>query len=275
MKISKNQWAMTGYFSLGIILSLSITVIRYITGPAFQIEQFYLIPIAIVAWYVNRDAATIIATISILFWVIFDFFTMQTLAGGLAPGLNEVFRLIIFIFIILLIDKTKYQIKKLTQQSVTDPLTQLLNRRAFFQHLERELEVSRRYETSVSLIYIDLDNFKTINDTLGHQAGDKVLKTTSQILTENTRNSDIIGRMGGDEFCIILPQTTAQAAQIVYEKLSETTRLLFQRNRWPVSLSAGIIEFYDKELSGEVLVNKADELMYKAKNSGKNKFETI
>lgn len=271
MNISKEQIAATSYFLLGLVLSISITIIRYQTGPEFEIAQFYLIPITMVAWFINRDAATILATLSMLFWVVFDLFTLQTLSGGLAPGMNEVFRLITFIVVILLIDNSKQQIRKLTSLSVTDPLTNLYNRRAFFKMLNIELERTKRYDKPISLIYFDLDNFKSINDTLGHNTGDKLLINISKVIVANTRNSDIIGRMGGDEFCILLPETNLASSKLVYDKLNEQVVKMITLNRWDVTVSAGLLDYDSTGMDAESFVNAADELMYAAKNSGKNK----
>jgi len=270
MLFSKKQLQDYGFFLLGIIVSISLTIIRYKTGPEFEIAQLYLFPIAMVAWFVNRDAATVLATLSMIFWVIFDMFTLQTLSGGIAPALNEVLRLITFLMVVLLIDNSKHQIDNLTKLSTIDPLTGLFNRRAFFERLKSEIERAKRYNEAISLIYIDLDNFKTINDKFGHHTGDRLLKEISNIMKINTRNSDIVSRMGGDEFCILLPETNLDSAKIVYNKLYSHIEKLIKTNKWNISFSAGLLDFTE-DLDAESFVNTADELMYAAKNSGKDK----
>lgn len=273
MESSKSRLAVFGYFGLGVLLSISITIIRYVTGPQFQIGQFYIIPIIIVTWYVNRDAAALLATLSIFFWVIFDFLTLKTITTSFAPGLNEIFRLITFILIILLIDNYKHKILTLTELSVTDPLTKLFNRRAFLKQVELELERSKRYDHELSLIYIDIDNFKEINDKFGHNIGDKLLVEISEIFMNHTRNTDMIGRMGGDEFCILLPETPLESSQLVFDKLNSSVEDLVKKRRWFISLSAGITDLYDDKLDSDGFVTAADELMYKAKHGGKNRCE--
>ena len=270
MLFSKKQLQDIGFFLLGVIVSISLTIIRYKTGPEFEIAQLYLFPIAMVAWFVGRDAATVLATLSMIFWVVFDMFTLQTLSGGLAPALNEVLRLVTFLMVILLIDNSKHQIDNLTELSTVDPLTGLFNRRAFFKRIKLELERAKRYHEPISLIYIDLDNFKTINDKFGHHTGDRLLKEISSLMKINTRQSDIVSRMGGDEFCILLPETNLESAKLVYDKLDKHISKLIKTNKWNISFSAGLLDFTE-DMDAESFVNIADELMYAAKNSGKDK----
>jgi diguanylate cyclase (GGDEF)-like protein len=260
----------TLYFLLGLILSISITIIRYVTGPEFQISQFYLIPIIIVTWYVGRSAGIIIATISILFWLIFDYFTIQSLALGIAPGLNEIFRLIIFILIIQLVHKSNDLIGKLQELAGTDPLTLISNRRSFFKSASQELERAKRYNHVMSLLYIDLDNFKTVNDTKGHLSGDKLLKIVAENLLNNTRQIDLVARMGGDEFCVLLVETGREEALKAYEKLQTEILTKMHVNEWPVTLSSGIVTFYEQPESVKEMVSQADIIMYSVKRSGKN-----
>jgi diguanylate cyclase (GGDEF)-like protein len=268
MKISKS----IGYFFLGLVLSISITIIRYITGPEFDIDQFYLIPIIIVTWYAGRNAGIIISTISILLWIVFDYFTLQSLAMGLAPGLNQIFRLLIFILIIELIHKVKDSLVNLQEISETDPLTRISNRRSFMLAANRELERARRYGQKLTLIYIDLDNFKTINDTFGHSVGDQLLKEVATTLNNNTRKTDVVARMGGDEFCILLTEIGLDTSIKVYKKIAKNIALIMKENDWPVTMSSGIVSFEDKPENVKEMITMTDELMYKVKRSGKNSF---
>ncbi len=259
------------YFVLGVILSISITIIRYITGPAFQIGQFYIIPIIVVTWYIGRNSGVIIATISILLWIIFDFFTLQSLAQGLAPGLNEIFRLLIYIFIIQIVHKLRTLLIHLQEMSGTDPLTRINNRRAFFKGAERELERASRYGHLLSLIFIDLDNFKTVNDTLGHIEGDHLLIEVANALEDHTRNTDIVARMGGDEFCVLLVETGKENAILVYNKLEKYILDIMKKNNWPVTMSTGIVTFHEQPETVKEMIAEADAIMYKVKHGGKNK----
>jgi diguanylate cyclase (GGDEF)-like protein len=202
--------------------------------------------------------------------LIFDYFTLQSLALGIAPGLNEIFRLIIFILIIQLVHKSKELIEKLQDLAGTDPLTLISNRRSFFKSASQELERAKRYNHVMSLVYIDLDNFKTVNDTKGHLSGDKLLKVVAEVLLNNTRQIDLVARMGGDEFCVLLVETAKEEALLTYNKLQQEILTKMHVNEWPVTLSSGIVTYHQPPESVKDMISQADIVMYSVKRSGKN-----
>ncbi len=166
-----------------------------------------------------------------------------------------------------------YQIRE--QEAETDPLTELYNYRYFRSESERELLRSDRYNKPFSLALIDIDNFKSYNDTLGHLAGDKALKSFATILLENTRKSDTIARYGGDEFILILPELAKKQAKSLAVKLCnklKKNKLLKQIGSANVNLtvSIGIASFPVNGKTVDELLKKADSAMYQAKKSGKN-----
>ena len=145
-----------------------------------------------------------------------------------------------------------------------DALTPVLNRRAFMRELARVQTFSRRYSSPASLVYFDLDDFKSVNDRFGHAAGDAVLKAVAERLTGLVRDSDIVGRMGGDEFAVVLVQVTALTAQAKAEALARTLEQApIQFGDWsaPLHLSYGVCEIpHDGE--PEAVVAEADAAMY-------------
>ncbi len=154
-----------------------------------------------------------------------------------------------------------------------DALCPLFNRRAFLRELKREIALASRFDTPLSLIFLDLDGFKAINDRFGHPIGDTVLKRVSRILTAHTRDTDIIGRLGGDEFGIALPHATISHAIGKAEKLSGRIRRLSVRQDQaddgvPTRLGAsfGVAE-WNAELDPETLISQADSAMYAAKSA--------
>lgn len=158
----------------------------------------------------------------------------------------------------------------------TDDLTSLLTRRRFLELAEHELSRYRRYGAPFSLLTIDVDFFKRVNDTLGHLAGDGVLRQFAEILTSQSRKSDLVGRLGGEEFCILLPETRLDAASEVARRILEHSRSL----RVPsdvgdlrITCSIGVAEAtpHDKTIDG--LLGRADTALYRAKNNGRNRIE--
>lgn len=162
----------------------------------------------------------------------------------------------------------------------TDPLTGILNRRAFFDLLGVEFRRSRRYSRHLSVLMLDLDNFKRVNDQWGHPFGDYVLKATAHIIAANVRESDILGRYGGEEFALALPETARDQAIVVGEKLRQALEAFeFRSDGLPspdgpplkMTISIGVasmpVEMDQDEFE---LIHRADRALYEAKRSGKN-----
>lgn len=161
-----------------------------------------------------------------------------------------------------------------------DSLTELANRRVFFEGLEKEINRAKRYKRELTLVMIDIDFFKKINDTYGHPAGDEVLRQLGEIMRENTRPSDLVGRIGGEEFAIIMPETGIEGASNFVERLRErveSEEILTRGeeiNTIKVTISAGVCTVNEDNASvePEKLVIAADEALYEAKRSGRNKW---
>jgi len=168
--------------------------------------------------------------------------------------------------------------KKQTEQQIIwladhDALTRLYNRRKFAIEFEHILNQAIRSELKGSLLFLDLDQFKDINDSCGHKEGDQILKQVAQALLSITRTTDVVARLGGDEFAIILPGTGTEGAITLAEKVSEQLALLelnFNDIRYKITSSLGIIQFPMSDLSIEELMSNADLAMYQAKARGKN-----
>ena len=156
-----------------------------------------------------------------------------------------------------------------------DEVTGLLNRTPFVEKLEDTYEESLRYERKFGLLFIDLDNFKAINDNFGHAEGDKVLLETARRLVISIRKSDTVGRMGGDEFAVLIPTIEAPAdLEVVAEKILKKLSTPFTISNRSIELGAsiGICHFPDHKYTPDMLLKKADEAMYEAKRSGKNAY---
>lgn len=162
----------------------------------------------------------------------------------------------------------------LEKRATTDCLTGLPNRFAFLEHVKHEIERSKRFGSPLSLLMLDLDHFKRINDTHGHDAGDHVLTATSQTLTAITRGSDICGRYGGEEFLVLLTETGIDNANIYAERLRNALGKmeipLDGAKRVQVTGSIGIAQFVNEIQTPEEFIKRADEALYAAKASGRN-----
>ncbi|MBV1908958.1 MAG: GGDEF domain-containing protein [Kangiellaceae bacterium] len=164
-------------------------------------------------------------------------------------------------------------LKKLEIVAATDDLTGLLNRRAINQHLEKEHERSKRNLASISVLLIDIDHFKSINDTYGHLAGDRVLQQLSETLKASIREVDYLARWGGEEFLVLMPDTDSSAAMVLAKRIQTAIKdavITYKQNKIRLTMSGGLVELSANEAIKDGLL-KADELLYKAKELGRNK----
>lgn len=164
---------------------------------------------------------------------------------------------------------------QLREMVVTDPLTGLLNRRGFFNQLHAEIQRARRYPASLSVLVMDVDRFKTINDTYGHSAGDLALLTLATACLNSLRAIDKMGRIGGEEFAVVLPGTNLDGARIIAEKLrlavGEAPVSPGDGTLFAMTVSIGIAVWNAEDASGDELMHQADRALYAAKEAGRNR----
>ena len=171
------------------------------------------------------------------------------------------------------IKKINFMYTQTKQMSVTDPLTHLFNRRHFEAEFEREYKRAKRYNNDLSLAVIDIDFFKKINDTYGHSCGDYVLKEIAYLMNKNFRQTDTLFRYGGEEFVVILTETSDLTAKVPLERLRKRVEnhiFKFNNQEIKVTISIGVTSRTDFENYLEMF-DDADKALYKAKNDGRNK----
>lgn len=252
-------------------LVIFIGWLDFITGADLSFAVFYVIAVALVGWYVNLSWAIIMSCISAAIWFGVNLYVQPSAAPSLEISLwNALTRLGFF----LIIARILYELRRALNQehalARTDAITGALNFRAFHELAEMERQRALRYHHPLTILYIDADNFKTVNDQWGHQAGDEVLRRIADTLKSYLRGTDITARLGGDEFVVLLPETASEAAQATARKLR--TRLLeeMQRAGWPITFSIGVLTFPQSPATVDAMVAEADALMYAAKRDGKN-----
>ena len=165
------------------------------------------------------------------------------------------------------LEKMKNDLEKL---ATTDMLTQIHNRYSIMNILNNEMHRSKRYNTPLSLIIFDIDFFKKVNDTYGHDVGDKTLFSLSQLVQKNLREIDQVGRYGGEEFLIVLPNTTLNEAKIFTNRLRKDVEIYSFEIVGSITISLGLVEFEHNETLNE-LFKRVDNLLYKSKGNGRNK----
>ncbi len=168
--------------------------------------------------------------------------------------------------------------QELSIQANTDELTNILNRRSFTRFIQYEFKKAQTRSQPFALIILDIDHFKNINDQYGHQVGDKILQSLAQIMQSSFRQADQVSRWGGEEFAILLPQTTLHNANTVAEKLRKTIESSVYKHKAQhikYTISLGVSEFLSSDDSFEAVIKRADDALYQAKNEGRNCVRSI
>ena len=264
------------YIRFGIILTGSwmmiglISIVDYMSRGTFDLSLFYLIPLFLITWYVNTATGIISAGVITLVWGCIEWQVDADLLHGSIVVWNSMADFVLYGLFSMGISYYKGLIKKLHVAAESDELTGAANRRCFYRYANREISRSRRFGGLFSIVYFDIDNFKAVNDTLGHNAGDALLCRTVSVLCSHSRNIDMIARLGGDEFAVLLPETGQDAARSYIAKLHSLLRGLADQKGWPVTFSIGVITCTAAPRSVEELISQADGLMYAVKQSGKN-----
>lgn len=254
---------------LALLIVAGLTAGNCFIGQNFSSALFFVIPIAAATWYVGRTWGLIIAALSGTGLLVTDI-VFRSGEHGLLAAWNAFFPFVFFMLFALLLSMLKDSLAREAMLARTDPLTGLLNRRAFAELASVEMSRSRRYSHAVSLAYADADDFKKVNDTLGHEEGDRVLVMISDALKSNTRRSDIVARMGGDEFAVLLPETDSPSANAAMSKVRVDVNASAEKRGWPVTLSVGIVTFTKAPDTLDDMIKAADALMYSIKETSKN-----
>jgi diguanylate cyclase (GGDEF)-like protein len=246
-------------------LVLAIGYADHVLGYQFGFSIFYLLPIIIATRNLGKNTGLFISVMCAALWAYMDSIHGVSYPSPLVMYWNTFIRFVLFIITVMIFDGWE----KEKETARRDTLTQVANRLAFNEFGEMEIRRCRRYQHAFSLIYIDVDNFKTINDRFGHRAGDRLLVLLAEALRANFRETDLVARLGGDEFSIILVETEADGAEQALKRVCDVLEKI-PRMGSIVTLSIGLLTFTHPPESFEEAVKKADELMYLAKNKGKN-----
>jgi diguanylate cyclase (GGDEF)-like protein len=260
-KAGKIFWGITG-----ILLLLIVAFLDFATGAELSFSIFYLIPIFIFTWAVNGNTGIAVACISAGIWLFIEVVSGPQYSSSFIYFWNAIIRLGFFLLPVLLVRNLEQERK----HARTDFLTTALNTRSFHDIAQRELDRSVRYQHPFTVAFIDIDNFKTINDTFGHAFGDKVLRAISQNIQKNIRKTDIIARVGGDEFAILLPEIDSDMARAAISKMQQRLMEEMLSNKWPVTFSIGVITLNAPQYTVDEIIGMADKMMYSVKNHGKN-----
>ena len=256
--------------SLGLLLAIGVSGISYVTGWEYTVTPLYLLPITMVSYHVGRWAGLAVAAVGTVGWALADFYSGIPYTGAAALYWNALVRFVTFVVVCFVLGHLKPMNQRLNLLANTDALTGLLNRRAFHDLAAVEMKRAARYKRSFTVIYLDVDDFKAINDTRGHRVGDKLLQAVAKTVRAISRASDYVARLGGDEIAILLPETPNDAADQYLRKLTQHLREAMRVENWPATFSIGAVTFDSVPASFDDMIGQADILMYVVKKTGKN-----
>ncbi len=242
-----------------------------ITGD-YSLIVFYLIPVSLAAWFVGKRSGLLFCLLALVVrGVAVEGSRPSSVPHSALHYWNEVIEFIFLLIMSLLFSALKNNLEGEKELARRDPLTNTLNRRSFFDLAEHEINRSHRYGLPLTVAYIDLDNFKVVNDQFGHQTGDDLLMAVVSTIRSYTRSSDVLARFGGDEFVILLPDTPGDAALTFLNKLHDHLDQAMASKGWPVTFSIGAATYPVVPDSVDEVIRHADELMYTVKRGGKNR----
>jgi len=257
-------------FPLALIIVIILGFLDHLTGYEISFSIFYLIPILTIAWFKGIRYAIIISIFSSATWLTADITSGHHYFYVLIPLWNMLMRLMVFIVIILMAVKVKKELELEKEISKLDILTGLNNTMSFMEQAEIEKNRSLRFKRPFTIAYIDIDNFKQLNDTFGHSEGDILLQNLGKNIRENMRAYDIAARLGGDEFVIFFPETDKQQAQEVANKIKSSIEMILRKHLDSLTLSIGVVTVTNPVYPIEGIIKIADGLMYSVKNISKN-----
>jgi diguanylate cyclase (GGDEF)-like protein len=264
-KRSRFFWTMTGILLVG-----GVGVLDFLTGYELAFSLFYLIPVSLVAWHAGQRLGILTSLASAIVWLTADVAAGNFYSHPFIYAWNTLIRLGFFIVTVLLLSTLRSALQRERESARTDYLTGAANSRLFYDLVQMEMDRSKRYERRFTLAYIDLDNFKAVNDRFGHPVGDQVLRTVVSSAQKNLRKTDVVARLGGDEFALLLPESDQGSARVVLAKLQGGLAEEMRQHHWPVTFSIGVLTCSAVPDTIVELVKMADELMYAAKRGGKD-----
>lgn len=255
--------------SLGLVLLIG--VLDFLAGTEISLLVFFMLPIFVAVWFVSRGAGTAVSILSGVVWTAIALATTHHYAHPAIPVWNILSKFAFLLIFANILSSLKQVLENERELARTDHLTGVANRRYFFEVADMEAKRARRHERPFSVTYMDIDEFKAINDRFGHSIGDVLLQTITKTIKSNVRDIDVVARLGGDEFAILMPETDSASAYAVVERIRQSLVTVVHKNHWPVTFSIGIATWTTPPQSVDDVLREADVLMYAAKSSGKNR----
>lgn len=257
-------------FGLCLLLTAGLGLLDYITGPEYSFSIFYLLPVTLAVLVNGSRLGYLVAVMSALVWMLADLVSGAVYSSAWIPLWNTLVRLGYFTLNSYLIGRLTRMVAEVRELSLIDPLTKAANWRFFEEYSKKAVPAAVRDKKAVTLAYVDLDDFKALNDRYGHARGDEALILLAKTIRDGIRPEDMLARLGGDEFLVFLTGPGYEAADLVLRRLHATATAALAEKGWGLTLTVGAATFTDLSSPLNELMARADELLYESKRAGKN-----
>ena len=241
------------------------------TAKLLEFSVFFAFPVSFFAWFLSRRTGVVASVISAAIIMGVNLSSPVHEINGSVAYWNALIWLGFFCLVTMVIAELKVHHDRERELARVDSLTRVPSRLAFYEFATAEISRARRFRLVTTLAYVDIDGFKGINDRMGHATGDKVLIAVARSMQRSIRDTDLVARIGGDEFALILPNTSKDAACKVLEKLMKAVTRSMRQSHWPVTFSIGAVTFLEPPESVDQMIQRADAIMYSVKQSGKDR----
>jgi diguanylate cyclase (GGDEF)-like protein len=266
LELLSKRWLIA--IAIGTVFIVGYT--DYVTGIELSLSLFYLIPITMAAWALGKNAGLNLSVLCATTWLITNLLAGLFFTNIFIGIWNTFIRFGFYATVTVLLAELRNALEEESLLANTDPLTGAMNRRSFNDIAEKKMIIAEVNRRTYTMVYVDLDNFKAVNDTLGHAIGDLVLKSVVDTLNKQIRSTDLLARLGGDEFAILLTEIDQEQAKPIVERLQLSLLEDMRTNNWNITFSIGVLTVLSMPESADKLVTLTDALMYEVKSKGKN-----
>lgn len=260
--------------SLGILGAVLVVALDAAAGFEISLVALQMVPVLLVTWYASARWGLFILVLMTLVGLLANFYIAPPPVKPFLRYLDLASDFIAVAVLIFVQSRLREAYRAARRQSRNDALSGCLNRSGFHEQLQSEVRRQKRYGRPFSVLYLDVDDFKALNDSQGHQAGDALLAELGRALRARLRSTDSAGRLGGDEFAVLLREVDPKAAEDAAGQLMQELERTARGHRWPVGFSIGAMCFTRPPEDADAALRMADELMYEAKKGGKGALRT-
>jgi diguanylate cyclase (GGDEF)-like protein len=257
------------WVAFGFLLLFMVGILDYSTGTEISFSLFYVFPIVLITLTSNWQVGILSSLVGAVLWFAAEMLASARYSHQAILYWNTAVRLSIFLLVSYSIKLGK-DLEREASLARTDFVTDVFNPRYFNERLKYEIDRISRYTDPFTIAYLDVDNFKTVNDRFGHSTGDSVLRAIASDLKKTLRKTDIVARVGGDEFALLLIETNEASARVVIKKACESLLAEMANSPWDITISMGVVTFNQAPKSVDEALDAADKAMYEVKTNGKN-----